>query len=230
MNKLREINVKQAVDNNIAWCQLVSAAFGKPSFTTDKVWGLHTTAPLYYPELITTSRTTIEEDILEFLKLDHICSLKDSYATLQLEPLGFQLLIEAEWICHPSVNEQKPESCQWSIVQTEKEFERWTKMTGLENSIPVDLLANEGVKIFYRDAPDGFAGFIANVAADAVGISNVFSSGMDNVELWRAIPQAVSTEFPGLLLVGYEEGDSLSVACSSGWTSIGPLRVWIKSR
>ena len=225
-----ETKLEQAVENNVAWCQLVSTAFGKPSFTTDKVWGLHTTAPQYYPELITTSRTTIEEDIQEFMKLDHIDSVKDSYAKLQLEPFGFELLIEAEWIYHPSVNEQKPESYQWRIVQTKKEFEQWTKTTGLENSIPVDILGNEGVKIFYRDSPTGFASFIANVAADAVGISNVFSSGMDNVELWRAIPQVVSTEYPGLPLVGYEEGDSLSDTRSSGWTSIGALRVWIISR
>ena len=104
-----ELDVKQAVENNVAWCQLVSAEYDKPSFKTDKVWGLHTRGPPYYPELITTSRTTIEEDILEFMKLDHIGSVKDSYATLQLEPFGFQLLVEAEWICHPPFNEQKSE-------------------------------------------------------------------------------------------------------------------------
>ena len=222
--------MKQAVENNIAWCQLVSAAYRKPSFKTDKVWGLHTTGPLYYPELITTSRTTIEEDIQEFVKLDHIGSVKDSYATLQLEPFGFQLLVEAEWISHPPFNEQQSEPYQWSIIGTEKEFERWTKMTGLENSTPIGLLENQEVRIFYRDGPDGFAGFIANVAADVVGISNVFSSGVDNVDLWRAIPQVVSAEFPGLPLVGYEEGDSLTAAHSSGWRPVGPLRVWIKSR
>lgn len=223
-----EMNVDRAVENNIAWCELVCAAHGKRSFTTERVWGLHTTAPTYYPELITTKRAAKETDILEFLKLNHVGSIKDSYAALQLEPYGYQMLFEAEWICHPPVNEQKSELYRWSIVRTEKEFERWTKMTGLENSIP--YLENQGVKIFYMDHPDGFAGFIANVAAGVVGISNVYLNGLDEAGLWGTFPQVVSTEFPGLPIVGYEGGDSLSAARSSGWTSTGPLRVWIKSR
>ena len=36
--------------------------------------------------------------------------------------------------------------------------------------------------------------------------------------------------FPDIPLVGYEEGDSLTAARSSGWRPVGPLRVWIKSR
>lgn len=225
----REIRVNQAVENNIAWCRLVCAVYDKSSYKTDKVWGLHTKAPTYYPELITANRTATEEDILEFLKLEHIGSVKDSYATLHLEPFGYQLLFEAEWICHPAYIEQKSEPYDWRIVRTEKELERWTKTTGLENSIPFGLLGKRGVKIFFMDRPDGFAGFIANVAANVIGISNVFSCGMDVCDPWLAIPHVVSTEFPGIPLVGYEHGDSLSAAHSSGWKAIGPLRVWIKS-
>ena len=188
MNELCEINIKQAVDNNIAWCQLVSATYGKKSFTTEKVWGLHTAAPPYYPELITSSRTTTEVDMLEYLRLNHIGSVKDSFATLQLEPFGFQLLFEAEWICHPSVSELEHDADQWNIVRTITEFERWTKMTGLENSIPSGLLGIHEVKIFVLDGPDGFASFIANAADDVIGISNVCSRGIDEIELWRAIP------------------------------------------
>lgn len=155
----------------------------------DKVWGLHTVAPLYYPELITTGRTTTEEDIREILKFDHIGSVKDSFAALQLEPFGFRMLFGAEWICHPPINKQECEPQQWSLIRTEEEFERWPKMTGLEKSIPFDLLGNQAIKIFYMDHPDGFTGFIANVAADVVGISNVYSSGMDGAYLWRTIPR-----------------------------------------
>ena len=184
--------MQQAVDNNIAWCQLVSAAYDKQSFTTDKVWGLQTIAPPYYPELITSSSTTTEEDILDFLKLDHIGSVKDSYAALHLLPFGFQMLFEAEWIYFPACDKKESEPYQWKLVRTEKEFEQWTKMNGLENSIPSRLLGIDEVKIFVMEGPDGFASFIANAAADVIGVSNVFSSGMDETNLWRAIPQVVA--------------------------------------
>ncbi|MCG7346288.1 hypothetical protein MHZ92_19450 [Sporosarcina sp. ACRSL] len=230
MNELYESNVKKAVDNNIAWCQLVSAAHGKESFTTDKVWGLRAVAPPYYPELITSSRVTIEEDIVEFLKLDHVGSIKDSYATLHLEPFGFQMLFEAEWIYSPSVSEKETGPYEWKLVRTKEEFERWTKETGLENSIPTSLLGGPEMRMYFLNCPNGCAGFIANKAADVVGISNVFSRGMDEINLWRTIPHVVSKEYPGVHMVGYEHGDLLSAARSSGWTSMGALRVWIKSR
>jgi hypothetical protein len=230
VNEMRDqkIKVDQAVENNITWCQLVCDAYGKRSFTTENVWGLHTTAPTYYPELITTKRTSKEIDILEYLKLDHVGSMKDSYAALQLGPYGYEMLFEAEWIYHPAFIEQESERYEWNIVQTETEFKRWTEMTGLENSLPSGLLGIDGVKIFYTDSPAGFAGFIANEAAGVIGISNVFSSETDIVDLWRSIPQAVSKEFPELPLVGYEQGDFLKAAHSSGWASVGPLRVWLR--
>ncbi|MDW0118643.1 hypothetical protein QTL97_17090 [Sporosarcina thermotolerans] len=223
-----EINVDQAVENNIAWCKLICEAYGKRSDTTEKVWALTSEAPTYYPELITMNRKTKDTDILEFLNLNHISSVKDSYATLQLASYGYQMLFEAEWICYPTLNEYKPDQYEWNIVRTEKEFEHWKNLTGLE--IPSRLLEIDGVNFFFIDCPSKFAAFIVNKAANVIGISNVFSSDMDITGLWRSIPQAVSKEFPGVPLVGYEQGESLSAAHASGWTSIGPLRVWIKFR
>ena len=37
----------------------------------------------------------------------------------------------------------------------------------------------------------------------------------------------LSEIFPGLPLVGYEEGDALRGALLTGFEAIGPLRVWI---
>ncbi|WP_339254322.1 hypothetical protein NSQ43_07250 [Sporosarcina sp. FSL W8-0480] len=73
------------------------------------------------------------------------------------------------------------------------------------------------MRFFFIDCPAGFAAFIVNKAANVIGISNVFSSNMDITDLWRSIPQAVSKEFPGVPLVGYEQGESLSAAHASGW-------------
>ncbi|WP_339254320.1 hypothetical protein NSQ43_07245 [Sporosarcina sp. FSL W8-0480] len=106
-----EINVVQAVENNIAWCKLICEAYRKRSYTTGKVWALITEAPTYYPELIIMNRTTKDTDILEFLKLNYISSVKDSFAALDLSSYGYQMLY---------------------IVSTKKEFERWTNLTGLE--------------------------------------------------------------------------------------------------
>lgn len=67
------------------------------------------------------------------------------------------------------------------------------------------------------------------MGANAVGISNVFLPANANENLWSDIAKVVSSEFPGLPIVGYEQNGDLNAALLSGWTSIGPLRVWLKS-
>ncbi len=73
------------------------------------------------------------------------------------------------------------------------------------------------------------SGFIANLGAGVIGISNVFTAEGTLGEMWSDIAAIVSSEFPGLTLVGYESGHNLKSALLRGWESIGPLRVWIRS-
>jgi len=72
------------------------------------------------------------------------------------------------------------------------------------------------------------AGFIANLGANAAGISNVFSSA-DSDHLWSDIHNIVASDFPGLSMEGYERGANLNAALQSGWTIVGSLRVWVRS-
>jgi hypothetical protein len=69
--------------------------------------------------------------------------------------------------------------------------------------------------------------FITNLCANAVGVSNIFSNS--NKSVWLDIVKIVSTYYPGIPMVGYEYGDSLTSTLLSGWTSLGPLRVWIRT-
>ena len=53
------------------------------------------------------------------------------------------------------------------------------------------------------------------------GVSNLFGD-------WRAAVDSIAGRYPGLPLVGYESGDDLAAARRAGFTSTGPLRVWLK--
>ncbi|MBD0380980.1 hypothetical protein [Paenibacillus sedimenti] len=106
-------------------------------------------------------------------------------------------------------------------------IEEWTIASGLQKVIKPKLLERKDVKIFMRELNGELSGFIANLSANAVGISNVFSNS--NKIIWSDIVPIVSTYFPGIPMVGYENGDDLTAAILSGWTTIGPLRIWIKS-
>ena len=72
------------------------------------------------------------------------------------------------------------------------------------------------------------SGAIGSLGASVVGVSNVFTSAADLVELWRDAPRAIACRFPGLPLVGYEAGTKLEAALRNGFAAVGPLRVWVK--
>ena len=71
------------------------------------------------------------------------------------------------------------------------------------------------------------AGGIVNRSAEAVGISNVFTEAGHGSETWSALAQCARAFFPDLPLIGYEWGESLDDALSSGFQDIGSLRVWL---
>jgi hypothetical protein len=222
-------HVDTAVFNNIVWCGIVCDTHGITQTSNEYVWGLLSKAPTFYPEVITSSRDATIEDVKAFIESREIYSIKDSYANLDMLPIGFNILFEAEWIYHASVTDVEPIHTPWHVIRTEKDLAKWTFANGLENVIKPDLLKQKDVKIFKYEKNGEISGFIANLSANAVGISNVFSIGNAYESLWRDITKIVSIEFPGLPMVGYEQNEDLPAALLAGWTSIGPLRVWVKS-
>ncbi|KAB2333352.1 hypothetical protein F7731_15985 [Cytobacillus depressus] len=223
------IQVDQAVLNNIAWCRIVCDTHGISGISKENLWGLLSKAPTFYPEIITASKNVTIEELKYFIENGEVSSIKDSYANHDMARFGFNILFEAEWIYHASVSELEPIQTNWRVITTEKDLAQWTITSELECVIKPDLLKLKNVKIFILEKNDGIYGFIANLNANVVGISNVFSVGNENKSLWRDIPKIVSNEFPGLSMVGYEHSSKLTATHSSGWISTGPLRVWIKS-
>ncbi|MFJ8263563.1 hypothetical protein ACIQ4I_16750 [Rummeliibacillus sp. NPDC094406] len=217
-----------AVLNNIAWCQIICITHGIVGISKKNIWGLHSKAPTFYPEVITSDKRATIEEVKYFIENGKVSSIKDSYANLNLTPLGFDILFEAEWIVHEPILDFEPIQTNWRIITTEKDLKKWNGASELENVIKSELLKQQNVKIFICETKDGISGFIANLSEGVVGISNVFSIGYEEKKLWRDIPKIISKEFPKLSMVGYEHNSSLIVAKSSGWEAIGPLRVWIK--
>jgi len=218
----------EGVLNNIAWCQIVCSAHGAVGISTENMWGLHSKAPMFYPEVITSNKCATIGEVKSFIENGKVSSIKDSYANLDLALLGFDVLFDAEWLVHEPVLDFDPILTNWKVVKTEKNLKKWTDASGLGNVIKSELLKQHNVKIFICETEDGVSGFIANLSAGVVGISNVFSVDYEEEKLWKDIPKVISKEFPKLSMVGYEHGSSLIVAKSSGWKAIGPLRIWIQ--
>ncbi|MBO9129404.1 hypothetical protein [Bacillus sp. 165] len=216
-----------AVLNNIIWCGIVSETHGITHNSRGNVWGLASEAPPFYPDIITSNKNVTTQEVVEFIGDRNILSIKDSFANLAMEPFGFKILFDAEWIYHAPVLESAVSA--WRVVTTEEDLARWTAAYGIEKIIKPQLIGRDDVKIFIHENRDKLSGFIANAGAGAVGISNVFATDYHNQNLWKDIVQAVATEFPKLPMVGYEQKGDLAAILSCGWESLGPLRIWIQS-
>ncbi|RUS47431.1 hypothetical protein [Cohnella sp. AR92] len=218
--------VAAAVFNNIRWCEIVCETHGIVGRSTGSAWRTTSKAPAYYPDIITSSNNATVEEIAEMLSNKETASVKDSFANLDLSSLGLGILFEAEWIYHAPLADLKSIPPGWSQVRTDGDLSDWTLAHGSGNVIKSSLLEHRDVNIYICEKKGVVGGFIAALGAGVVGISNVFSNG-DLVGLWSDIPQVVSQEFPGIPVVGYEQGTDLRAAIQSGWASLGPLRIWV---
>jgi hypothetical protein len=83
-----------------------------------------------------------------------------------------------------------------------------------------------------RDGANRREGIVAGAigyAADGVaGISNVFSTVNPGALPFTSLPAAAARLWPGLPVVGYEDGTALDAARQAGFDAIGDLRIWMR--
>jgi hypothetical protein len=126
-------------------------------------------------------------------------------------------------------------SARWEIVHNDlalAEWESaWSRTAGDTSSDRIflpSLLDQKDVAVV-AGLRDGHivAGAIANRSDDVVGWSNFFAPAPEMFDHAVASLATIARVFPGLPIVGYEQGDDLRNAHSLGFESIGPLRVWM---
>ncbi|THA39056.1 MULTISPECIES: hypothetical protein [unclassified Streptomyces] len=237
--------LRAAVRNNAEWCAAVS---GGGSFAAG-AWTSARRTPPYYPDGVTLTREASGDALLAAMDTDSPgCSVKDSFADLDLAPAGFEVLFGAEWIHRPPAA-PAPGACAltWSRVADAGELAAWEAAWGGGESSGLfhPGLLTEEIAFFAGRSAEGriVAGAAANrtgadrtgadrTGADrtgtVVGLSNVFTAdGTPDDEAWAGALTTVADLWPGLPVVGYESGEDLATAVRHGFAPLGPLRVWL---
>jgi hypothetical protein len=211
-----------AVGNNAEWCDLVCRASGIPTEMTATMWAALRDSPALYPDAVTLSADATEADLLNVVVPGRGRSVKDSFAVLDLDDAGFEVLFEARWMYRSPAS--PGDASGWAVVQSEAELIGWQRAAGDSVNVPLEALRHPSVRVF---AAPGQAGAIANRTGEVVGVSNVFGDGAESATTLAALASAIATEFPSLPIVGYDRGTSLRAALRSGFEDVGPLRVWL---
>ncbi|WP_345201963.1 hypothetical protein [Streptomyces lavendulae] len=228
-----------AARNNAEW---VAAVCRDGAFSAS-VWSSARRTPPLYPDAVSLTPRASAADVVAGIDTGSPgCSVKDSFAVLDLAPAGFEVLFEARWIHRPAgppgpVAPEAAGAVRWSEVRTAAELEAWEAAwgggagTGLFRA---ELLARDLVFLAGRSGGRIVAGAVASAGGGVVGVSNLFTADGPESDpagavdaAWAAVLGAVAARWPGLPVVGYEHGEDLEAAVRAGFTPIGPLRVWL---
>lgn len=231
-----------AARNNAEWCDAVCRAHGLPGEFGAGAWSSARRTPPLYPDAVTLTADAEARDVV--FRIDVAtpgCSVKDSFALLDLEPWGFEVLFEAQWIHRPAggAPEGGSTAVRWEPLGGAASLPAWeTAWSGGDEPTGLfrpELLADGEDTTFlagYSSAGRIVAGAIASRSDAVLGISNLFATddapGGEEAA-WAGCLTEAARLWPGLPVVGYESGESLEAAVRQGFAPAGPLRVWLRT-
>jgi len=245
--------VEAAALNNALWCDAVCRAQGLPTHMDAALWRCAQPTPRYYPNAVTLDPLAHSAQVAQIGALVHdgmmrAMAVKDSFATLDLSVLGFQVMFDATWIARapraPTVEHGAQASqgaWRWAAVRTPVELAAWESAWCQGEDAPDTatfapaLLQDPNIFILAAQRGGALVGGgilyrTATLYGAVVGISNTFACSDDDARAcWLALADAAARFAPDCPLVGYEAGNELAWAMDACFTALGPLRVWARS-
>jgi len=234
--------LSDAVLDNARWCDLVCRTQGIQGRFVPDAWVSPRRTPDGYPDAVTLSDHAVGDQVLGRVDTSSGCSVKDSFASLDLTGRGFRILFDGAWIRRPAG--RGPGTARpmgglgWVQVTAPKALAAWAADHGGGPTFRPALLGERSVVILAAHDATGqrVAGAVATVADHAVGISNVFASGGSAAEApeedrfaeaFAGATGAIAERFPDRAIVGYLSASLLAAAHAAEYDLIGPMRVWM---
>jgi hypothetical protein len=226
--------VHAAARNNAEWCDAFCRTHGIPGRLRADYWCSPVRTPPYYPDAVTLLPEVAIEELLSRIDTSEGCSVKDSFANLDLVGAGFRSLFRAEWLARDPSESGAPSSKRWSRLESEEQLKAWEAASGVspERSglFRPELFADEAIGVLAEYDDDRIvAGAVANRSAAVIGLSNVFDVAGDLKSAWLSGAAAAAVLWGQMPIVSYDSGASLDAAREAGYRSIGELVVWLKS-
>jgi hypothetical protein len=226
----RRTRIKIAAANNAAWCDAMCRSHGRAGTFTPQAWLSSHRTPELYPDAVTLAADAAADLVLAGIDTSSGCSVKDSFAALDLSTNGFEPLFDAWWLWRPpgkGVLEAAP-MVPVGAADLAAWADAWRGSDEPRDVFRPSLVADPDVVVLGRRDGAGFvAGAIANVSGTAIGLTNVFAVDGNLDAAWLGALAAIVGRWPDLPIVGYERDDAMAAPLRLGFTAIGPLIVWL---
>ena len=226
--------IEMAARNNADWCDVFCDLHGVRGEFRHDAWTSAARTPRYYPDAVTLMRSVDPAELLSRVDTSTGCSVKDSYADLDLTPWGFEVLFDASWMHRAGASQLDGAGpLSWEPVRDDAELGAWEAAWGgnptAARAFLPGLLAREDVVILAARRSDAvIGGAVLTSAAGVIGLSNIFVVDLDPLEAFASAAAEAGRIWPGKGLVGYQAGATLHAAVRAGFEPIGPLVVWLK--
>jgi hypothetical protein len=213
-----------AIDASIGWYDDLCALHGTASMLADGLWSALGPPPPLHSAAVTVEDNVSAERVLERLAQGPVGGVKDSFSTVDLGAAGWELLFEATWLHLPAPDVPATAPAGWQEVRDVPGLQRWTSGHDTAQVLLPGLLRSAHFRVLAKVEDERVvAGAVARLGSGIVDLSNVHGDGLD----WSELVGTVACIFPGRPLVGYEQGNDLAAALTSGFSAVGPLRVWV---
>lgn len=172
------------------------------------------------------------EQLLLGIDASEGCSVKDSFADVDLTAARFRPLFRAEWLLRQPDRAPAASGRKWAALTTDEQLREW-ESAWAESPEASDffrpaLLVDEAIAVLARfDGGRIVAGAVANRSSTVIGLSNVFDADKDLESAWLGGATAANALWGQMAVVSYDSGASLDGAHRAGFDSIGELCVWL---
>jgi len=221
------VGPEHAAANNAAWCDAMCRSHGHRTAWTDSAWSSRTRSPPLYPDAVTLTPSATEVELLGRVDAGSGCSIKDSFASLDLRPFGFRVLFEAIWMRAAAHGPPGPAVAGWTVVDPPRlqTWETaWRQPGDPAGLFLPGLLAHPGVTLLAREEEGRVQAGAASMCASGVnGVTNFFSCASDQAPDWASCLDGVRARSPDLPVVTYGPASP----ALAGFIPLGPLRVWV---
>ena len=226
--------IHAAARNNAEWCDAFCRTHDIAGRFRAHSWSSPVRTPPFYPDAITLLPETTAAHVLSGIDTGEGCSVKDSFAVLDLAPAGLRPLFRAAWLYRESDHTHSRSRRRWSAVTTHEQLGEWEAAWGErpEGSgfFRRELLVDQTVRVLARyDGDRIVAGAVAKRSAQVVGLSNLFAEEGDLESSWVGVAAAAAALWGNMPTVGYESGAALDAAQAARFTRIGELVVWVNA-